>query len=134
MADNYRETSPATWEYNCVAWALALTDAWWWPLPGRFWPEKVPREESISAFLMAFATVNFQPGTTPTLEPGVEKIVLYAVGETPTHVARQLGSGWWTSKLGPAVDIEHATPEDVAGGVYGEVVAILRRKRSDAGR
>jgi hypothetical protein len=56
-------------------------------------------------------------------------VALYALEETPTHASRQLSSGWWSSKLGPSIDIEHATPGAVAGGVYGEVVAILSRKR-----
>jgi hypothetical protein len=52
----------------------------------------------------------------------------YAVATTPTHAARQQANGWWTSKLGPSVVIEHRQPEDVGGGVYGEVIAVLSRK------
>jgi hypothetical protein len=130
MADNYCETSPASWEYNCIAWAAGVTGAWWWPTPGRYWPPDVPREESRAAFLAAFAGLGYAPATSSVLESGVEKVALYATGDTPTHAARQLSSGMWTSKLGPAVDIEHVTPDAVAGGVYGEVVAILGRNRS----
>ncbi len=126
-ANNCRETSPAAWEYNCVAWAAGVTDAWWWPAPGRYWPANVPRDEPLAAFLAAFATLGYAPGASPALEPGVEKVALYAAQGVPTHAARQLPGGTWTSKLGPAVDIEHTTPEDVGGGVYGEVVAILSR-------
>jgi hypothetical protein len=128
-ADNYRPTSPATWTYNCIAWAVGVTDAWWWPVPGRFWPEGVPREETIPAFFAALATVGFLPTTTADLEPELEKVALFAVGSTPTHAARQLPKGRWSSKLGPAIDIEHSTLDAVAGGVYGDVVAILGRKR-----
>jgi hypothetical protein len=40
---------------------------------------------------------------------------------------------WWSSKLGPAIDIEHGTLDAVAGGAYGDVVAILgRRGRGDS--
>lgn len=49
-AANHRETSPASWEYNCVAWAVGSIGASWWPVPGRFWPEKAPREETLAAF------------------------------------------------------------------------------------
>jgi hypothetical protein len=38
-----------------------------------------------------------------------------------------LPNGKWTSKLGRDVDIEHDTADDVAGGVYGEVVQIMKR-------
>jgi hypothetical protein len=129
-AQNYRETSSATWNYNCVAWALRVINASWWPLPGRHWPDGIAREETLPAFLAAFATVGFVPGASPLLELDIEKVALYAVGPMPTHAARLLPGGWWTSKLGPSIDIEHATPEDVAGGVYGEVVAILGRSRT----
>ena len=44
----------------------------------------------------------------------------------PTHAARQFPGGRWTSKLGPAEDIEHEL-EELAGPLYGEVVLILRR-------
>ena len=128
-ADNYRETSPAAWEYNCIAWAAGVTDAWWWPVPGRYWPPDIPREESIAAFVATFVGLGYTPGASPELESGTEKVALYATGDTPTHAARQLASGLWTSKLGPAIDIEHTTLDAVAGGVYGEVVAILGRKR-----
>jgi hypothetical protein len=131
-SDNYRETSPASWEYNCVAWAAGVTDAWWWPVPGRYWPDGVLREETLPAFLAAFATLGYLPGVSAILEPDVEKVAVYAAGSTPTHAARQLASGWWTSKLGPSLDIEHATAEDVAGGAYGEVVALLGRTRAAA--
>ena len=129
-ADNYRVTSPATWDYNCVAWAAGVTDTWWWPTPGRCWPPNVPREESLAAFLAAFATLGYASGASAVPEPDVEKVALYALGNSPTHSARQLPSGLWTSKLGPAIDIEHATPDAVAGGAYGEVVAILSRTRT----
>jgi len=60
--------------------------------------------------------------------PGFEKVALFAEsGLLYTHAARQLASGRWTSKLGGAEDVEHDRPNDVAGGVYGEVVQIMRR-------
>lgn len=127
-ASNYRVTSPATWNYNCIAWAVGVTDAWWWPVPGRYWPADVPREESRAAFLAVFAKLGYSPCATADLEAGVEKIALYAVGEKPSHAARQLASGVWTSKLGPSIDIEHTTLEALAGGVYGELTAVLSRK------
>ena len=56
-----------------------------------------------------------------TLESGFEKVALYGSGFMYTHAARQLPDGRWTSKLGQKEDITHNTPDDVAGGVYGEV-------------
>jgi hypothetical protein len=126
-ADNYRITSAATWDYNCIAWAVGVTDTWWWPAPGRYWPPDVPREETLDAFVAALATRGFSPCSTAAPENGSEKVALYALGVVPSHAARQLPSGWWTSKLGPNYDIEHATLEAVAGGAYGEPVVFLTK-------
>jgi hypothetical protein len=54
-------------------------------------------------------------------------VALYGTALTYTHAARQLPTGKWTSKLGKGEDIEHDTPEDVAGGVYGDVMQIMKR-------
>jgi hypothetical protein len=126
-ADNYRITSPLSWEYNCIAWAVGLTDSWWWPVPGRFWPADVPRDETLEAVIAAFATRTFSSCSSSTLEAGLEKIAIYAKENVPTHAARQLSNGWWTSKLGPSFDIEHANLAALAGGVYGGPVAFLCR-------
>jgi hypothetical protein len=132
-ADDYRITSPATWDYNCIAWTAGVVTGWWWPVPYDCdWPTAIPREETLDAFLMAFATLGYAPCVGAELEPGVEKIALYAREGTPTHAARQLPNGVWSSKLGPNVDIEHATLETIGGGVYGEPVAVLGRPRSSA--
>src|SRR5262245_54811781 len=118
--DNYAVTSPASWGYNCIAWAAGVTDAWWWPVPGRFWPAGAPREETLAALVAAFTGLGYAPCESPELEPGAEKVALYAHQGTPTHAARQLPDGRWSSKLGPNVDIEHSTLDAVAGGAYGE--------------
>jgi hypothetical protein len=47
----------------------------------------------------------------------------------PNGVWNQV-NGKWTSKLGNEEDIEHDTPESVAGGLYGDVVLIMKRKRT----
>ena len=129
-ADNYREMSPVDWTYNCIAWAAGVANAWWWPVVGRYWPNSVPREETIAAFLALFATLGFHPIPSPDADLTADCVALYARTDVPTHAARRLANGWWTSKLGPSVDIEHATPDAVAGGIYGEVVAILCRTHS----
>jgi hypothetical protein len=59
-------------------------------------------------------------------EPGVEKLAIFADASGPTHVARQLPNGMWTSKMGKMEDIEH-TLEGLSGGKYGYVQVILRR-------
>ena len=127
-SENYRITSPTSWEYNCIVWAVGITDNWWWPVLGRFWPPDVPREETLEAFLAAFTTYGFSLCTSPDVESRLEKIALYSLEAIPTHATRQLSNGWWTSKLGPSFDIEHSNLEALAGGVYGDPVAFLCRE------
>jgi hypothetical protein len=63
------------------------------------------------------------------METGWEKVALFAHEDgTPTHAARQLASGRWTSKLGELEDIEHEL-EAVEGAAYGSVVVYLKRLR-----
>jgi hypothetical protein len=61
-------------------------------------------------------------------EPGYEKITIYVKDSTPAHVARQLPSGEWTSKLGGGHDIRHEQLSGLEGDEYGEAVAHLKRR------
>jgi hypothetical protein len=62
------------------------------------------------------------------LEVGCQRVALYADNfGNRTHAARQLPNGWWTSKLGEAVDILHRSPHAVVSDGYGEVRAIMNR-------
>jgi hypothetical protein len=71
--------------------------------------------------------LGYVPCDDDRLESGFEKVALYGSSSYYTHAARQLPDGRWTSKLGRSEDIEHETPNDVAGGVYGEVVRMMKR-------
>lgn len=62
-----------------------------------------------------------------TLEPGFEKVALYGSGFMYTRAARQLSDGRWTSKLDKGEDITHDSPDDLAGGLYSEVVEFMKR-------
>jgi hypothetical protein len=118
-----------TTDYNCIAWAAGRTDQFWWPAAGddTFWPDQAPNEETIDAFVFAFATLRYEPCHSGDREPGYEKIALYAYRGKPTHAARQLPDGKWTSKLGKGPLVTHNTPRGVEGPVYGSVVRYLRR-------
>lgn len=127
----FRVTSPATRDYNCIAWAAGDTAHWWWPDPDPdnaaiFWPPSARREETLDAFTAAFAALGYVPSSGEEPEPGFEKVALFACGAVPTHAARQLPSGRWTSKLGLSEDIEHDL-HAVSGEVYGKVVLVLKR-------
>ena len=127
-SERYRITSSATNSYNCIAWAAGRVDRWWWPAEDGHWPPGIPREATVEAFVTAFSTLGYAICKGAGLEPGFEKIALYtdSKGE-PTHAARQLPGGSWSSKLGPSVDIEHATPHGVGGDRYGSPAVYLRR-------
>ncbi len=124
----YRITSPPDRKYNCIAWVAGITSAWWWPDPDGvdFWPCTVPCEPTVAAFAQALAIVGYQPCQDGSLEPGWEKVALYSSVEGPTHAARQLPNGRWTSKLGPDDDIEHSL-DALCGPAYGSVTQFLRR-------
>lgn len=125
---NHSETSPATPQYNCVAWASEDTARWW--QPGSYWlPADWPGNDfGLAALERAFRELGYEDaGGDDSLQPGIQKVALYGSGFVYTHAARQLPTGKWTSKLGKSVDIEHDYPSVVAGGLYGDVVQIMRR-------
>lgn len=125
-ATNHRVTSTATPDYNCIAWSTGDTSHWW--QPGVYWPMVVSTDDcGIGVLVQAFTVMGFTEVENDDLENGYEKVALYGSSLLYTHAARQLTSGKWTSKLGRAEDIEHDSPEDVAGGIYGEVVQLMRR-------
>jgi hypothetical protein len=128
----YEVTSPEDVKYNCVAWAAGRTEVRrrWWPAPSPFyyWPVE-PREETVSGFIRAFSRLGYAVCDTSDLEPGYEKLAIYADDtDMPTHMGRQLPSGHWTSKLGELEDIQHLTLDQLTGSDYGRVVQFLRRK------
>jgi hypothetical protein len=126
--EGFVETSPASPAYNCIAWAASQTDVAWWPDPQGvgYWPEGVPRTETLEAFYLAFESIGYSRCGDGALETGMEKVALYALAGQPKHAARQLPDGRWTSKLGKFIDISH-TLGGVEGAIYGQVVGYLKR-------
>ena len=56
---------------------------WWWPdidpdNDAIFWPPSVPLEETLDAFVAAFATLGYAPASVVEPEPGFEKVALFA--------------------------------------------------------
>jgi len=127
---DYRFTSPADPDYNCVAWALQDTRNWWWPGPDlerEYWPEGVVREPTLAAFRAMFESHGYAAGCDDGIEAGFEKIAVFADTQgKPRHAARQLSNGRWTSKLGNGPDIEHGL-RDLEGVRYGSVVLLMKR-------
>jgi hypothetical protein len=131
---NHSETSEIDYGYNCIAWAAGDNKRWWWPQPETgymHWPAGARREATRESFIEAFETLGYSALASPdtSLEPGAEKVAIFenAAGK-PTHAARQLASGAWTSKLGTNIDIEHQTADGVEGPTYGKLAVVLVRK------
>lgn len=128
------ETSPQDDAYNCIAWAASDTQRHWWPVDfptnGVYWPIDPP-EESVDGFIAAFATLGYEVCADGAVDQSFEKLALYVDAQgVPTHMARQLPSGKWTSKIGRLLeDIEHPTCEELQSG-YGNVRLFLRRSKN----
>ncbi len=132
LTTQYKITSPHTPNYNCLAWAIQEDDRWWSPLPedDYYWPEGVPREVSVTTFVKAYKTIGFLVCESGELEENVEKLAIYATSDgKPQHIARQLPSGLWTSKLGRLEDIEHELA-GLSGKLYGTVCKFMARDLS----
>ncbi|MBD2547318.1 DUF7689 domain-containing protein [Planktothricoides raciborskii] len=129
-ATGYCITSKRSRLYNCFAWAAGEDDRWWNPLESNnsyYWPDGVPAEMAIAAFIQAYQTLGYEPCENADLESGFEKIAIYATPDgEPTHAARQLPNGKWTSKLGRWEDIEHEL-DGLTSEIYGSVKQILKR-------
>lgn len=127
---HYSITSPAEKGYNCIAWAAGDTTAWWEPdlQYTCFWPDSIPRVYSVETYVKAFETLGFTRCQDARCEDGFEKVAIYVSSDgIPTHAARQLSSGMWTSKLGNSEDIEHGKLEALEGPIYGAVATVLKR-------
>lgn len=136
-SSRYEVTSDATNRYNCLAWALGDATRWWAPVDGQriYWPAEVPREWSLATVQAVLRIEGFALCEDGAPLEGIEKVALYADEVTVTHVARQLPSGRWTSKLGSDCDIEHELEalegfDDSPDAYrYGRVVAFMSRAR-----
>jgi len=126
----YRITSEPDGDYNCVAYAAGVTDEWWGHAPWYPWP--AARSPSAESLMAVFAALGYERCPSDAAEPGFERVALYAKNNIWTHVAWQLPSGEWASKLGAAEDIEHDAPECLCGDSSGIVHCIMRRPMTRA--
>ena len=110
--------------YNCIAWAAGRMDRFWWP--GHFWPKGAPKKVTRASFISAFESIGYDVCGGPELENGFEKVMIYECNGEPTHAARLLADGRWTSKLGSSHDIAH-TIDSLNGAIYGTPALFMRR-------
>ena len=83
----------------------------------------------MDAFLAGFSALGYERCNDGLLEEGFEKVAIYRLLSEVTHMARQLSTGRWTSKIGDFEDIEHSSPSELEGEEYGVVVQYMRRPR-----
>jgi hypothetical protein len=125
-------TSPETPFYNCIAWAAGDTQRWWWPDPNDqyYWPPGIPRHETLQTFILLFKNLGYTICEDAEYEEAFDRVAIYVDDLTgkPTHAARQVSYGRWTSKLGSLVDIEHDI-NGVSGRRYGSIAAIMKRPK-----
>ena len=132
-ARDYRITSEYDANYNCFAWVLEDTSRWIDPTDPNTWPGDLTRENTVPSLFELFRNAGYAPCANGELQDGYEKIAIYALDDEPTHAARQLDTGRWTSKLGKYEDIEHATPEELQGDEwdqYGRISGFMSRPRT----
>jgi len=126
--ERYEVTSDKSTEYNCVAWAAGKEDDKWWPYEGYYWPVE-KRDESKESFVKAFESLGYEVCANGELEVGYQKVVIYAGIFSAKHMARQLPSGKWTSKMGEVwEDIQHDSVGDLAGVEYGKPAVFLKKR------
>jgi hypothetical protein len=128
---------PKEGAYNCIAWAASdIHRGFWWPDENNYWPCWSERQETIANFVKAFKWLGYRVCDNSRLESGFEKIALYALGDVPKHMARQLKDNSWTSKCGGYEDITHYTLDAVESygpypphAIYGCPVLFMKRLR-----
>lgn len=125
----FRITSPETQAYNCLAWAGGVDSSKWYPDPWDlyYWPE-ADGEDSLEGWVRAYGALGFDRCEDGAMEAGYTKVAIYGFEDAPLHIARQLPSGLWTSKLGDGEDIEHEL-SGLIGEKYGEILIYMRREQ-----
>ena len=130
---SYFITSPKNQKYNCVAWGVRDKAHVWQYLPnfaGYYWPPGIERDDTLESWIRVFEMHMFEKCDSRQPEEGYEKIVIFlGVDGEPSHVARQMVNGTWTSKLGiRGKDIIHRSVDALEGDIYGAIAQVMRRK------
>jgi hypothetical protein len=130
----FEPISKATARYNCIAFAAGDERHWWQGelIGGRYyWPPHLRASTDIETVSQIFTSEGFVVTMNHEIEPGWEKVAIYASLDTFefSHVARSDGHVW-KSKLGKGQDIYHYSLAVLEGediDEYGIVERVLRR-------
>jgi hypothetical protein len=124
--------SPYQPGYNCIAWA-GHDDGDRWEPDIAFWLADIPRDTKPGTLIQLFSALGYEVCDTHDFEQGFEKVAIYLDDARYNfrHVARQVESGQWASKLGSWEDIEHPSVSGLEGAspAYGTARIFLKRPR-----
>ena len=106
-------TSKKNLDYNCIAWAMRLSDRWvdTQQTAGHWWPGEItPQSETQQGLKDAFKALKFVETTNPKPEKGYDKVALYYNPYTNcwSHAARVIEEHLYHSKVGGLWDIHHS--------------------------
>ena len=83
------------------------------------------------AYQNVFEKMGYTTCEDEDAEEGVERVAIFMDARGMfKHVARQLPTGRWSSKLGAGPDIEHEL-RALEGPEYGQVAVLMRRGKPD---
>ena len=117
---NFYLTSPSTYLYNCIAYAMGMEDRWVdsADLPWHWWPP-VHKGMNESDLIEAFRYFGFEEcEMDDTIDANYDKVALYRDANGWTHAARVVGDGVYHSKFGASYDGIHSRG-DVLQAQYG---------------
>lgn len=123
-----KKTSEPTDQYNCIAWAFGDNTRWWWPMKRRYWPIPFDNKSPMEAFLELFNEKGWIVADDRCPEGDHTKVALFfnPIDGQPTHAARLLENGLWTSKLGQYIDLSHELHE-LEGPAYGVIFRVYKK-------
>jgi hypothetical protein len=122
--------------YNCVAFAVGDLNNFWYDIKvgGYYWPPGCASADTFEGWVQVFLGHGYSDADDESFEPEFEKIAIYGSASNPEHVARQVSSGAWVSKMGKGHDIEHPDLASLEGNLAGKIVKIMKRKCKDGRR
>ena len=137
LSDPYfKRTSKETPEYNCISWAMVRSDRWTQCPAGMklpqfdgvtWWPPEAENGQDINCLIDPFEKTGHIICNDGVPEIGYRKVALYCDHNNHwTHAARLLSNGFWTSKLGAWIDIQHGDPYSIEGPAYGHVYCFMK--------
>lgn len=130
---NFKILSPFSFQYNCIAFAMGLTDRWVdnSNIPWHWWPP-VEKGDSIEHLRDAFQYFGFEEcGMDDTIDELYDKVALYHIANKWKHAARIVADGIYHSKFGESYDGCHSSG-NVLQAQYGTVCLIMRRLKTDS--